>query len=493
MSPVLYRRGSFFWALILIAVGVIFLLQNFNPAVHPWEIVARYWPLLIIIWGISKLADYLQARAHPEITPPPMFSGADVVLLILILILGTIMSHLVLAPWHQWRTDWGMHWSGDEWHNPFLNSYTYTRSISATTPDRLHLVVNEQRGDIALQGTDASGINAMVKETVRAANEQDAARMNRQLALTIVNDNGSYALRPDFASLPDGGQNLRLDIALHVPRDTAAELTTRDGDILVTGLHGKQVTSTRTGDVHMNNVQGEVQLEEAGGSADVRNVKGSIDVSGRGADVQVVNATGPVSVNGEFTGLMRFERLDRGLQFTSSRTHLTAQRLVGKLEMQMGSLEATNVDGPLEVVTRHKDISIASFQSAVNISDDGANIVLQAAKPPTEPIVVNSKNGDIELTLPPSSRFVVDAVSQKGQVESDFSAPSLLVESQGNQPSIKGTYGKGGPRIHLFTSYGTVHLIRGGATPSRPAAGTTEQTKSLGLAAGDPGTHHLAD
>jgi Domain of unknown function (DUF5668)/Putative adhesin len=481
MSPVLYRRGSFFWALILIAIGVIFLLQNFNPAIHPWEIVAKYWPVLIIVWGISKLADYLQARAHPEIVPPPMFSGSDVVLLILILILGTIVSHLVLAPWHQWRTEWGMHWSDNGWNNPFLNSYTYTRNISASTPGRLHLVVDDDRGDVEVQGTNGSGISGVVKETVRAANAQDAARINRQLTLSVVNQNGSYMLRPAFASLPNGGDNLRLDLVLHVPRNTAADVTTRNGDILVSGLHGKQVVTTRNGDVHMTEVEGAVQVEQAGGSADVRNLNGSIDVSGRGGDLQIANVSGPVTVDGEFTGLVRFEHLERGLQFTSSRTHVTAQHLGGKLEMQMGSLEAAGVDGPLEIVTRHKDISIASFQSAVTISDDGANIVLQAAKPPTEPIVVNSKNGDIELTLPPSSKFVMDAISQKGQVESDFTSPSLLVESQGNQPSIKGTYGKGGPPIHLFTSYGTVHLIREAAVPPQPTPGTTEQTRSLGV------------
>jgi DUF4097 and DUF4098 domain-containing protein YvlB len=477
MSPVLYRRGSFFWALILIAVGTIFLLQNFNPAIHPWEILARYWPVLIIIWGVSKLIDHIQARAHPEIAPPPIFSGTDVILLILILILGTLVSHLVLAPWNEWRSEWGIHWSDNGWGNPFLNSYTYTQNLSESTGEHLRFIVTDRRGDVEVQGTDASGINAVVKETMRAANTQDAAKIRERLALDILNQNGSYVLHPDFGLLPNRGDAVRLDIALRVPRGTSAEITTRNGDIFLNGLRGKQVLIASGGDVHASDIQGTIQVEQSGGSADIRDVKGAVDIRGHGGDVQVADASGQVTVNGEFTGLVRFQQLLQGLQFTSSRTQLATRSLAGKLEMQMGSLEAANIEGPLEISTSHKDISISRFRSALTISDKGANIVLQADSPPTQPIVVNSKNGDIQLTLPPSSNFVMDASSEKGQVDSDFSSSSLVVRSQGEEPSIKGSYGKGGPPIRLFTTYGTVHLIRETAIPTQPAPGATEQTR----------------
>jgi Domain of unknown function (DUF5668)/Putative adhesin len=477
MSPVLYRRGSFFWALILIAIGTIFLLQNFNPAIHPWEILAKYWPVLIIVWGVSKLIDYVQSRAHPEIVPPPIFSGADVVLLILILILGTLVSRLVLAPWHEWRNEWGIHWSDSGWRNPFLNSYTYTRGLSTNAARHLHFIIDNRRGDVEVQGTEASGINAVVRETIRAANDQDAAKVSRQLALAIVNQNGSYVLHPDFGLLPNGGDTVRLDIAVRVPRGTGTEITTRDGDILLSGLQGKQLLIASGGDIHVSEVEGAVQVEESGGSADIRSVKGTVEVSGHGGDVQVADASSQVTVNGEFTGLVRFRQLLQGLQFTSSRTQLATHNLAGKLEMQMGSLEAANVEGPLQISTSHKDINIVQFRSALTISDRGGNIVLQADAPPTQPIVVNSKNGDIQLTLPSSSKFVMDASSKKGQVDSDFSSASLVVRTQGEEPSIKGSYGNGGPPIHLFTTYGTVHLIRETAIPSQPTPGATEQTR----------------
>jgi len=129
MSTYGYRRGSIFWALTLIGVGAIFLWENFNPAIHPWQVIAKFWPILIIFWGLSKLIDYIQARAHPETVPPPLFSASEVILLVLILVLGTLVSKVVLRPWQQWPASWGVDMDDEGFSGLFMNSYTYTQTV----------------------------------------------------------------------------------------------------------------------------------------------------------------------------------------------------------------------------------------------------------------------------------------------------------------------------------------------------------------------------
>lgn len=47
------RKGSkVFWALVLIAVGVLILLYNLGYLTHD---IIRFWPVLVILWGIKKL------------------------------------------------------------------------------------------------------------------------------------------------------------------------------------------------------------------------------------------------------------------------------------------------------------------------------------------------------------------------------------------------------------------------------------------------------
>ena len=146
MSAYNYRRGSIFWALTLIGVGVIFLWQNFDSSIHPWQLIAKFWPILIIFWGLSKLIDYMQAHAHPDTAPPPLFSGSEVVILVLILVLGTVVSKVVLHS----GSPWGWHIDDDEISNMFLNSYTYTNTFSQPVQGSPHLMLQDQRGDLEI-------------------------------------------------------------------------------------------------------------------------------------------------------------------------------------------------------------------------------------------------------------------------------------------------------------------------------------------------------
>ncbi|MGH9354352.1 MAG: DUF4097 family beta strand repeat-containing protein [Terriglobia bacterium] len=473
MSSYYYRRGSFFWALILIAVGIVFLEQNFNPNVHPWHILARYWPVLIIIWGLSKLIDFVVARMHPQTAAPPLFSGMEVVLLVLVLIFGTVLSRVVLSPWQQWRTEWGIHW--DPWDNPFVRSYTYTQTLTHQVTGKSQLVVENRRGDVMLEGADTSAVSAVVKETIRAANQEDANRISKQINMQMSANSAREEIQPNLDALPDGGANVRLDWTIRAPLATAAQISTDHGDILVSGLEGAQDLTSNGGDVHASGLKGLVRVQKSGGATEVRQVTGDVDVSGRGGDVEIADVSGAVTIQGEFTGSIRFTNLAHGVHFKSSRTDLTAGKLPGELDMEMGSIEVARLDGPLQMVTRQKDISIRDFQQSVTISDENGNISLQPSGSPAYPIEVNARKGDIVLTLPSASHFTLDASSQHGQVSSDFNAPGLIVNTQGDQPTIKGVLGSGGPEIRLNTTYGTIHLVReNSATPGATPKDTTQ-------------------
>jgi DUF4097 and DUF4098 domain-containing protein YvlB len=466
MSLYTYRRGSIFWALTLIAVGAIFLWQNFNPTIHPWQIIAKFWPILIIFWGLSKLIDYLQAQAHPETVPPPLFSGSEVVLLILILALGTLVSKMVLHPWHEW----GWHIDDEEIAGLFLSPHTYTQTFSQPVKGEPHLVVNDQRGDLEIRGADQSAIDVVAKKTIRADDENAARKIADDLKLELVEEAGHYILRSNRRSLTDGDRRITVDLSLRVPKATTSEVSSERGDILVDGLRGDQTLSTNHGDVRTTNVEGLVKIHKSGGLTEVRDVKGSVEVDGRGDDVDVAGVSGAVTVNGEFSGAVQFRNLAQTLRYHSSRTDMTAQKLSGRLYMEVGSLELNSIDGPLDLTTRQKDITVSDFKHSVRIVDDNGQISLRTSTPPTHDIQVDSKNGAIELMLPAGSNFQIEANSRHGEVECDFAGPGLKVVREGAAPSISGNYGKGGPMIRLSTDYGAIRLLHAGSRPAAPPA-----------------------
>jgi uncharacterized integral membrane protein len=53
------HRDRLVWGVVLIAVGVIFLLQNVM-GLEVWDYAWKFWPLILILWGAQKLIDGLQ-------------------------------------------------------------------------------------------------------------------------------------------------------------------------------------------------------------------------------------------------------------------------------------------------------------------------------------------------------------------------------------------------------------------------------------------------
>jgi DUF4097 and DUF4098 domain-containing protein YvlB len=460
MSVYGYRRGSIFWALTLIAVGGIFLYYNFNPTIHPWQIIGKYWPLIIIFWGISKLIDYLQAHAHPESTPPPLFSASEVILLFLVLLLGTFISKVVLHPWQEWPAALGIE-VDDDFAKIFLNPYTYTETLTQPAKPEAHLIIEDQRGDLEIRAGDQPTIEAIVKRTFQADNEEAAKKLNSQLKVEIVEQAGSYLLRSNRRSLPDDGRLVRLDIVLRVPKGTSADITSERGDLVMDGLKGNQNLTVLHGDVHAMNIEGLVRIHKSGGSVAVRDIKGNVDVDGRGRDVEASGVTGTVNVNGEFSGAVQFANVGQTLRFRSSRTDLTTQKLTGRMSMELGSLDANGIDGPFEIATRQKDISLEDFKHSVKISTSNGDVRLETSSPVTQPINVDVNKGGIELEVPAKANFQVDASSRHGDVECGFQG--LKVNKESETPMISGVVGKGGPMVRLRASYGTIHLRPSGS------------------------------
>jgi hypothetical protein len=59
-----YRSSSnnLFWGIILIILGILFLLQNFDY-LNVGSIISRYWPIILILLGIHVLSRHRQKSA----------------------------------------------------------------------------------------------------------------------------------------------------------------------------------------------------------------------------------------------------------------------------------------------------------------------------------------------------------------------------------------------------------------------------------------------
>ena len=63
------RRHSLVGPLLLILIGALFLLRNIRPEWATFELIARYWPFLLIAWGVLRLVEILYWRISSKPLP----------------------------------------------------------------------------------------------------------------------------------------------------------------------------------------------------------------------------------------------------------------------------------------------------------------------------------------------------------------------------------------------------------------------------------------
>lgn len=49
------KHQNVFWGILLIAIGTLFLLSRLDIFEFEWRLLAKLWPILIILWGVSIL------------------------------------------------------------------------------------------------------------------------------------------------------------------------------------------------------------------------------------------------------------------------------------------------------------------------------------------------------------------------------------------------------------------------------------------------------
>ena len=50
------RRRSFAGPLLLLLIGALFLWRNLHPEAPVFDLLALYWPFVLIAWGLLRLA-----------------------------------------------------------------------------------------------------------------------------------------------------------------------------------------------------------------------------------------------------------------------------------------------------------------------------------------------------------------------------------------------------------------------------------------------------
>src|SRR5579863_7560883 len=85
------RRASLLAPLLLIGLGALFLARNVYPDLRLLDYLAKYWPFLLILWGVLRLGEILYWGATRQPFPRSGISGGEWGLVVLLCFLGVTL------------------------------------------------------------------------------------------------------------------------------------------------------------------------------------------------------------------------------------------------------------------------------------------------------------------------------------------------------------------------------------------------------------------
>ena len=441
------RQRSLAAPLILVALGGLFLWRNIHPEAPVFDLIATYWPFLLIAWGLVRLIEVLVWRPSRS----PNLTGGEVVLMVLICMAG---AGLFEVHRHGIRFTPAI----------FGEQFEYPITVQSPAAGAKRVVFDNLRGTIRISGSDIQDVRITGHKLVRAYTRDDADRTNGEtpVELMLQGDRILVATRQDRAP---ADQRVSDDLEIAVPRGISIEAAGENTDYEITDINGDVAVHGARGDARLTHIGGNVRVEIGrSGTVAADGVQGNVDLEGRGSDVQIENVTGQVTVSGAYVGSLDFKNLAKPLRIEGERMEVRAAAVPGSLNVDLGDLNANKVVGPVRLVTRSRDVHISDFTDSLELDSMRGDIEIQPMRVPLPRIEAHSGSGQIELVLPQNSAFQLQATAERGEAINDF-GPPIETQTEGRMQMLKGSMGNG-PVIRLTAARGSVAVRKEGTGPS---------------------------
>ncbi len=468
------RHRSFAGPFVLIVVGVIFLLGTMGilSVGRLAHLFASYWPVLLILWGIIKLLEHMQAQR--EGTRSSGIGAGGILLIVMIVVFGLIATQMEHVNWSGLRDNFD---DGD-FPNIFGGeTYNFNDHLEQDFPAGAALKVIDTRGAVSIHASDDNKIAVVVRKRIGAEHQNDADKYNSETKPIITTIGGLVTI--DAKADASGDHPVEVDLDISVPRKASVTINARRGDVNVVGRDGAVDISAQHSDTSVEDVNGNVKISQDKGSAKVQQIGGDVHVEGHLSEVALTDVKGSVQLEGEFQESVKLERIAKSVTFKSSRTDMEFSRIEGSLDLDSDDLHAEEITGPLHLTTRSKNIRLENISGDVRLQDDNGTVELGMRN--VGNVQIDNRNGDVQLSLPEKSGFRLDAHTRDGEIQSDFA--ELKINNDEHESKASGSVGNASSHIVVNNEHEGIEIRKSTNLPPKPPEPPTPSKNSKSLPA----------
>ena len=442
---------SFAGPIVLIVIGLVFLALNLGMIGRPtmFRLFADYWPLLIILWGVVKLFEYQRDRSAGFRPRGIGFGGA--VLLFFLIMFGLAASGARRINWNAVGDSVDI---DDQVFTIFGERYNFEQTMEQELPAQAQVKIANDRGSITINPSPDNKLRIRVEKQIVASSRSEAEDINQNMLpeITVVGD----LVNVNVKGYRKGS---RLNFDVQVPANVAVDLMSVRGDLIVNQRQAAVKLHASSGDVRLEDIKGNVDVHFRSGDLVAHRIDGNLAIEGRGGETDISDVTGSVDLRGSFGGPLRFARVGKELRFKSTRTDLQLGQLEGELMVANDEMTARQFAGPSRIRTRSYQIRFEEFSGDLGLENANGDVLVRPGRTPVGNITVDNNRGDVNLVLPTSANFSLNARTRRGDISTTFDG--LKVDSSGRESSATGTVGNGGSRVNVNTDSGAIEIRKG--------------------------------
>jgi DUF4097 and DUF4098 domain-containing protein YvlB len=274
------------------------------------------------------------------------------------------------------------------------------------------LRLETELGAVTLTGGSESGAHVVI--TSREKDLQDLLRFRFEEGAHSVTITAKKRHSLGwFSHLRD-----RVQFEIQVPADTRLSIETSGGGIKVSGTRGDARLETSGGGIDVRNVAGTLEAHTSGGGIRLRDLKGNVRVDTSGGGIEGASIDGPVHA-----------------------------------QSSGGSIELDGVTGDIDAETSGGGIRLVDAGGRVRADTSGGGIHATFARGNAKGGTLETSGGGIEVAIDPSVDLAIEASGNS--VKTDL---PLRVRGEISRGSLSGELGKGGNRLKMHTSGGSVRI-----------------------------------
>ena len=452
-------RNSITGPLLLILVGVVFLANAISPNLQLLNLLADYWPYLLIAWGVIQLGEVVVRFSGDRALPINGISGAGWFVVVLICLAGFFLFQARRADswWRHAGFEQGMQAFGQE-HE--FSITTMQREVGKSP----RVVIENFRGDAKITAVPDRTVTLTGRKVIRSFDDADANRTSEASSVELLVQGDTVIVRC-HQNTAGTRASIVTNMEIAVPAASSIEATGTLGDFDVSGLTGNVDISSENAGVRLQDISGDVKvLTRRSDLVRCTNVKGTVDLRGHGEDVELDKIGGQVTLNGSYTGSVSLRELAKPVKVDNLRTEFNIRQIPGEVHMERGSLSMQNIMGPIKLDTRATDVRLEDFTDSLEITIDKGDVELRPSHLPLARMAVRTRSGNIELSVPQAAGFAINASTDHGEISNDFS-DSLREQTHGRGAKLEGTIGSG-PDIKLETDRGSITIRKSSGTGS---------------------------